>query len=369
MSDDKLLSIIECCELLKVSRPTFEKMRKKHSLKEYLVGSRPRFSRNEITKILYSEISTDDRDARVKKKEAKENIKALIVNDFDLDKAYGGMNIDIDKLSVADSYGVSSLLCKLIGESGRLQRKIYTSKGFMRAYFQKLNFLPQLQKFSGGSVQIDASMLIQDSTIFPEIILPISQVGFKTAEKKYLEQIRAILRTQGFSNEIGDYIGWTLGELADNSHTHSDCGGKVFISIERLEAKEHNYLQINILDMGDGIHTTLKKNVKYSNLSDEKALLMAFKSKVSSWGDEHQRGKGLTDILKIAFECNSFFRVESCNLAYMFYCQDKRREVKKIMPATSTNGTRFSIVLIDNDFKEIKRTEVDRFVDEFLEQL
>lgn len=143
----------------------------------------------------------------------------------------------------------------------------------------------------------------------------------------------------------------------------------MFISIERLVGKQHDFLQINILDMGEGIHTTLKKNKKYSELSDEKALLMAFKSKVSSWGDEHNRGKGLTDILKIAFECNSFFRVESNELAFMFYCQDKRREVKKIDSSTKTSGTRFSITLIDNKFRDTKRSEVDQFIDEFLEQL
>jgi len=91
-----------------------------------------------------------------------------------------------------------------------------------------------------------------------------------------------------------------LGELADNSLTH---GGPTqdekmcFIQAQRYTLGENaKCVVIGIADLGQGIHHSLKSNPKYSNMSDDVAVLNAFRHKVSSWDDNFGRGKGLTDV-------------------------------------------------------------------------
>jgi excisionase family DNA binding protein len=355
MNDD-LISIEEACELLEVSRPTFAKMKKELNLTPHPFGQRQRFSKREILE----KISNIRPPAR---------IKALLLERFNFDELWPiNQKLDLDCFSLIDAFSATSLLCLALTRSKLgLVVDLHSKLLLNASYLSQMYFFHHLAKLGEGNVIID-SRILNASMIHPEIILPISQVGFKGAERKYSENLKGILKQHGFSEDIGHYIGWSLGELADNSHTHANTKGFCFISIERLIGK-YNFLQINISDMGEGIPKTLKRNPKYSELDDETALLMAFKSNVSSWGDEFKRGKGLTDILKIAFECNSFLKVESGDLAYMFYCQDERRGIEKAQASTYVPGTRFSITLIDNHFKEIERAEVNKFIDTYLGEL
>ena len=119
----------------------------------------------------------------------------------------------------------------------------------------------------------------------------------------------------------------------------------------------------------NAVHKTLKENPKYRDLSDEKAIVTSFKSFVSSWADEHKRGKGLTDIIKIALECNSFFRVECGDICFEIYCKSNKGLITKIDPMLKVNGTRFSITFIDNEFRDASRKDVDDFVDKELKRL
>jgi hypothetical protein len=361
MAND-LLTIQQSCDLLKVSRPTFARVRKDFALTEFKIGKRIRFSKREIQEKVSGQPSLG-----FELRQPKKN--ALSHNNFQLEEIWNENEaINLDDLGLIDAFTASSLLCLILARVQKGQTvEIYATTTEKASYLARLDFFNQVKRIGKNLVRVDAKLLEAPSHIHPEIILPISAVGFKGAERRYTSEIKSILKTHGFSEDIGHYIGWTLGELADNAHTHSNAHGMCFISIERLTGRQ-NFLQINIVDCGEGIPNTLRKNIRYKDLNDSRALIMAFKSKVSSWGDEHERGKGLTDLLKIVFECNSHFRVESGSGAYQFYCHATQAKVTAIEPSTRESGTRFSITLIDDGFTDIKREYVDAFVDEYLEK-
>lgn len=360
-----LLSIDEVCKLLEISRPTFARIRRDQELNEYKIGQRTRFSKNEIINKILNPV----KDAPP---ETQKIIDLLSINtNYTLEEIFiENSKINIDLIGLIDAFSLTSLMFFILHKIKSGTTIHLDSETFLKAgYLNRVGFFSQLVPRGKEKLIINPRFYAESGAFYPEIILPISHVGFKGAERRYTEDLKKILKTQGFSEDIGHYIGWTLGELADNAHTHSNANGNCFISIERLTGQKSSFLEINILDMGEGIHTTLKRNPKYKDLSDDKALIMAFKSKVSSWEDKFERGKGLTDILKIAFECNSFFRVESGKSAFMFYCKGEYRNIQKIKSSTTINGTRFSITLIDETFNEVKRGEVDKFIDQYLEKM
>ena len=122
-------------------------------------------------------------------------------------------------------------------------------------------------------------------------------------------------------------------------------------------------LVIGLGDRGLGIPNTLKANPKYSSLSDRQALLTAFLPYVSGWGDEYKRGKGLTDVVKILAGNRGHMRVESGGLALQM---DFRSEAKIefVSPMTRSCGTRYSLVLEDQGFREVSRSEAASYITE-----
>ena len=176
-----------------------------------------------------------------------------------------------------------------------------------------------------------------------------------------------MLIRHGFSEEIGARIGWIFGELADNALTHGK--GPCYLMCHRFIAAKKgkfNFLAIGVADMEVGIHNSLRTNPKYSQLDAKTALLTAFKSNVSSWGDEFKRGKGLTDVIAISLGNYSYFRVESGDMGVSFPWDSA---AKWRQPMSSVSGTRYSIVLTDAEFKDVSRKKADAFIEKLLRTL
>lgn len=357
--ESDLINIEEACELLGVSRPTFHQMRETLNLREYPFGKRTRFSQSEILE----KVS--------KRKESITRKDAVSVVELNIDEcAWESYRLNLDKLANLDAFYSSVLLCSALykARSG-IPVEIHSHLLLNAKYLTNQNLFVYLTKLGSDKISIDPRLHQASQNLFPEIILPITQIGFKSAEEKITKGLSPILKTHGFSEDIGGYISWALGELADNSHTHADTKGLCFISVERLVG-EHKFLQINILDLGIGIQTTLKKKSAYSSLPDDIALLTAFKPNVSSWPDEAKRGKGLTDIFIIAMSCKAILRVESNDQAFIFNFQNLEKPMSKVKPSAYLPGTRFSITLVDDAFEDnIKRSDVSTFIDKCLEEL
>lgn len=190
-----------------------------------------------------------------------------------------------------------------------------------------------------------------------------------------VEKIIGLLRAQGFSNSIGGYIGWIMGELVDNVMTHlvqSGMPGDCYLLAQRYRFASFpsECLIIGVADLGPGIHTTLKENPKYKNLTDLQAFLTAFKPKVSSWADEYNRGKGLTDILGIAMGNQSVLRARSGTMEFQIDFRQKKAEIGQNIQLAkcgrfleNSRGTLFGVVLIDRDFEIKSKMEASQFID------
>lgn len=364
------LSIKEACEILQVSRPTFDKIRKQKKLLELSgAGSRRRFLKTEIEKLaettkktLMAPITADQ--------------KKIDLTVFSKDETSGIQMVetvfDLRHIRMFDPFGVLSLFCAILqlANSGKKVR-LEIEDNFICNHLRSLGFFSALERANGENIICDTSLL---KTNYEDYLYPIGLTAITMGKQEVpvVEKIIELLRVQGFSNTIGGYIGWIMGELVDNSMTHLIYNGfpcDCYLLAQRYKFKNSNAacLIIGVADMGPGIHATLKKNPKYAKLSEAQAFLTAFKPKVSSWPDEYNRGKGLTDVLGIAMGNQSVLRVESGDMRLQL---DFRNHVTKFSrSSTNVRGTRFALVLIDREFEIKNKADVSEFIDRRISEL
>lgn len=333
-----LITITEACTLLSVSRPTFNKRRDTYQFNATKgKGRRLWFSRSEILAKVISPAGV------------LQLVDLLITEENPIHLLKLGDNIfDLRKIRAIDPYGVISLLCAILYAASKGVVYLLINGSLIVKRLQAIGLFNEIERLHGGTVFWDKQMLQGPVPMVPETILPLTYVGYRGAERPVAAHLNRLLIQQGFSEEIGGYIAWIIGELADNAHTHGK--GPCYLMAERVSWK-HDYLAIAVGDVGMGIHNSLKGNPKYSALADRRAFLTAFKPGVSSWGDEHNRGRGLTDVLAIALANKSLLRVDSCGFGIGLTFPEDKPALYAMEPGANVPGTRSCLVLVDRRFK------------------
>lgn len=362
MESGQYLSIKEACELLKISRPTFDKIRKEKLLRHIYFGKRPRFLKEDIlnlgTATPVRQIAPDTR--------LNLDVFSTIAPAALLIEAH---TFDFRKIRQFDSHGLLCLFCAIadqvrLGHTVRLE----VEDNFVCNGMRDLGFFQELERKCGDKILWDKAALRTNYSEF-KYPLPLTNIQLRKGEEPVLEKLIKLIRRQGFSEAMGGYIGWIYGELVDNAITHlthssdvTDC----YLLAQRFRFREggSECMTISIADVGPGIHGTLKKNPKYSGLSDRDAFLTAFKPNVSSWGDEYRRGKGLTDILSIAMGNKSVWRAESGEHVWLGDFRDAKDEVRS--DTALPRGTRISLVLIDHEFETRSPEDAAKQIDALL---
>ncbi len=347
---DGYLSIVEASIFLKISRPTLNSRRKQLNLSELQDGNRTLLKKSELL-TLY----------------AKENPCApslnLVATEGDrLDNVIvDETTFDLRKINVVDAYGAISLIVAAT-EVVEKRKSLYLIVNGDRAMSQlcKIGFFKELERRFEGRVFWNSEDLPNAEEGTSKIFLPIKYIAFRGQERQYLEEVLyPLLKKQGFNDEVIGYLGWIIGEIADNALTHAK--GPCYILMGQFSQKL-NFLEIAIGDTGKGIQKSLKENPKYKDLSDNDAFIKAFQSQVSSWSDDSPRGKGLSDMLSIAMGSGSLLRVDSKELGIMFNFSNGQKELQFMPPTTSYGGTRFCWVLVNDIFGQAGRSDVDQFI-------
>lgn len=363
--NDDLLSIAQACELVGVSRPTWDKYRRDYNLQEKHVRGRVYFSKLEIIeKIIYTNAVTTSPAFTAVAIMFDKSINSLFIADNIADLR-GDIRLD--------AFGIITLLCKLKSLLKDLDRSVYllVDDTFFCRRLKALGFFNELEKGSHGKVFYRKEVIGVDQVdIKGSVILPLNAIGYRGAEKKILGELYDALMDQGFSEDLCSYLGWIVGEISDNCHTHSK-GGPCFLMIESVQDPKYprKFLSVVIGDTGIGIQDSLRTNPKHANLSDASALASAFLSDVSSWSDEHKRGKGLNDVMGIALGNQAWLRCDANGMGIFadFY---KGAETLEIVSGLSDHqGTRIALILMDSVFKHVERTDVNNFLNTLLEKL
>ncbi|MCK4789217.1 MAG: helix-turn-helix domain-containing protein [Desulfobacteraceae bacterium] len=369
------ISIKEACEILQVSRPTFDKIRKEKKLLELSsAGTRYRFLRAEIENLA----KTTRKTFTVPLTADQEKIDLTVFSEDEISSIKTSKTVfDFRRIRMFDPFGVLSLFYTIlqlanVGKKIRLELE----DNFICNHLKNLGFFEMLERENKENIIYDSSIL---KTNYDDYLYPIglTKISMRKQEVSVVEKIINLLRAQGFSDAIGGYIGWIMGELVDNAMTHLVLNGfpsNCYLLAQRYKFTDSHSqcLIIGVADMGPGIHATLKKNPKYKDLTDAQAFLTAFKPKVSSWSDEYNRGKGLTDIVGIAMGNQSVLRVKSGNMEFQ---TDFRNQTTKlglsaqVAGSIATSGTRFALVLIDKDFEIKSKPDVSEFIDRRLAEL
>lgn len=363
------LSIQEVCTVLQISRPTFNKIREQKKLTELASGQRPRFLRTEVEAL--SKITKKKFTAPLASGQTKVEL-TVFSEDTISEIQNNDTAFDLRRIRMFDPFGVLNLFCAIV-QLANIGKKVHLEleDNFICNHLRSLGFFAALEMENTGNIFYDISVL---KTSYDDYLYPIglTKITMRKQEAPVIEKINRLLRTQGFSESIGGYIGWVMGELVDNSMTHLVHNG--FVSDCYLLAQRYHFansrsecLIIGVADVGPGIHVTLRKNPKYADLTEAQAFLTAFKPKVSSWPDEYGRGKGLSDILGIAMGNQAVLRVESDNMDLQV---DFRTHAMKFgASSTKANGTRFALVLVDHEFTTKSKVDVSQFIDRMLVKL
>ncbi len=360
----KLLSIAEAAAILGVSRMTFNTIRKENHFTEVPVGKRVRFYRDEILAI-GSKAHAREKNAP-KAPAIRHDVVLNIFSNHTVNMIETSKNVfDLTALSQIDPYGAVSLLCVLVdrARSGH-NVQLIVNDGLVCQTLKSLHFFYQIEAHCLGKVSWDRNILVGPTFSETTLLMPIRAVSVKGADRPLSEELITLLRKQGFNDSVGRGIAQIMGELADNVMTHSAqvLSERVcYLAAQRFLYREKNCIIVGLADAGSGIFKTLKSHPKYKDFSDEKALVEAFRPYVTSW--DSARGKGLADVLGIAWGNNSYLHVDVGPLALqMDFSNREKPSIKFSAPMASVTGTRFGLILIDTQFERCSREEVGKML-------
>lgn len=355
--NDQYFTIKELCELLQVSRPTLDSYRNKCGIKSVVLKGRVYFKKTDVfEKLSFAMMGK------------RPELDFTVVNDTAVEKLEVSPGVfDLRLIREIDAYGSICLMCCIKSRVSE-RRNVYllTDKTSACFYLQGINFFQELKRANGEYLHYNSEIFSDVPSGNPEIILPLHLIGYKGGEKNILDDIYASLKKQGYSAEMCSSLGWTLGELADNATTHAN--GPCYFMLSSLVGPM-KFLTLTIGDIGIGIPSTLKTNDHYKNLDDYSAFISAFKSDVSSWADNYDRGKGLNDLLAIAKGNGAWVRAETNGMGVFFDFSSKAVSINMKNAGTQVKGTRYSMVLIDSEFDYVTKKEMNSILNNYLEKL
>ncbi len=356
MKSPEFINIEQSCKLLKISRPTFNERRKDTHLKEVTRGRSIYFKKIDVLCKLY-----------VKSFDVQATVDLVLINPtFDITHILiDEFTMDLRKVNLLDPYGVISLLCYVTSKVKHGQNVFFVcDDGMTTVQLIAVGFFKELSRKYPNLTHWDHSVmnpLEQRAKDFENVFLPLKEITVRGQDRVVLDELLLSLLHKGFSETVAGYIGWILGELADNALTHAK--GPCYILFTRYRNNGGlPFLEFAVGDVGVGIHKSLQTNEKYSDLNDRQAFLKSFQSQVSSWPDSARRGKGLCDLLTIALGNGGWVKADANELSLFFNFTASQRQVEFNKPLTEIKGTRFSIILFEKDFKGTTREEIDSFV-------
>lgn len=362
MKSPELINIEQCCKLLKTSRPTFNERRKVTHLTELVRGRSIYFKKAEILNKLY--VNAFDVQATVDFVLINPNfdISHILIDEF---------TIDLRKIRELDPYGIISLLCYVTSKVKLGQNVFFVgADNLISLQLIAVGFFKELtRKYSNLTHWDRASIdkLEPTTKAVEQIFLPLKEITIKGQDRLVLDELLLSLLQKGFTETQAGYIGWIIGELADNALTHAR--GPCYIMFSKYQNNGGTpFLEFAVGDVGVGIHKSLQTNKKYSHLNDKQAFLKAFQSQVSSWPDSAQRGKGLCDLLTIALGNGGWLKADANELGLFFNFTANQRLVEFNKPLTEIKGTRYSIILFEKNFKGSTREEIDSFISAEIEK-
>lgn len=340
----------DAAKFVGLSRPTFNHRREVLKFTEQRKGAKTLIPKSELLSLYAKEIMPGSATNLVV---TEDNVLGpLFVDEHTL---------DLRKINVIDAYGIISLVTASasILETGQ-PLFLILSDSLATRVLAGAGYFSELKRRFKSSVHWNEDGFPNEQK-GNKPFLSLHYIGFKGQERKLLDDLVPLLMKQGFTVDLIGYIGWVMGELADNALTHAQ--GPCYMLMGQF-GQANTYLEVAIGDTGRGIHGSLKQKAKYAQLTDRAAFLKAFQSRVTCWPDDPQidRGKGLSDLLTIAMGNGSILRVDSNDLGISFNFVNGQQELQQTKSANDKSGTRFCLLLINDKFEQVTREVVDSFI-------
>jgi anti-anti-sigma regulatory factor/anti-sigma regulatory factor (Ser/Thr protein kinase) len=227
------------------------------------------------------------------------------------------ITIDCSGLQFVDPFGMIGLI--LASRSQKLRGgapfTFYLPEGKVRSYLGRAGFLRAALQYASFEPPVDDDWLelmdlYQGTT---PSLLEVTLLEGADAIPSVLEGVETALRAQlSYRKHDAFDICIMLSEICHNVFDHNEgktvCYGAMQTYAPRRGEK---FLQVSIGDDGLGIPTTLRRNPKYADLTNDwDAIVKSFENQVSEF-DDLTRGNGLYHLLSLVLRHKGTVTVRS----------------------------------------------------------
>jgi hypothetical protein len=173
----------------------------------------------------------------------------------------------------------------------------------------------------------------------------IELVRIRTTDdvERLFERISNIAAGQfGKGSAVAKAWATAVATATDNTIEHARSPIGALVSAQRYRQRG---LELAVVDLGDGVPATLRRNPRYSDLADLGAVEHALEDGVSS-SQEQGRGAGLADLVRDVGRVGQYtLRVSSGNAELTLGWDNGRTSRNRSIPASYVRGTWIAIRL------------------------
>jgi hypothetical protein len=166
------------------------------------------------------------------------------------------------------------------------------------------------------------------------MLIEVTRIESGAALPDLLDQIVWVLQHRLKYKKFDAFdVATAVSEACQNTFDHNaDTAG--FLAMQVYGEGSRRFLEIGISDYGEGLATTLRRNVRNGPVPTDLAAIQLATQLGSSEHDDPTRGTGLYHLLEITYKHQGSVQIKS-GAAKIRYRMDKRRGWSFPVPATS----------------------------------
>lgn len=159
----------------------------------------------------------------------------------------------------------------------------------------------------------------------------------------YLQRFERALRANGFGGRFPKALVQAFSEMIENVVRHSSKDGPPSVAVIGYHVAD-GATSFVVADLGQGVLSGLRDNLKWRHIGDEQAALIATARDGASRMTDEVHGFGFKRVFKSFLERDGLLALRSCDGAAVFRGNSDRKSVETY-PCANVPGLRVSISL------------------------
>lgn len=164
------------------------------------------------------------------------------------------------------------------------------TNGDVHSYLERADFYDDLP----GNVQLSRPRPSVRRKSHQEKLIELTRIRTRDDVEQLMDRVSKVAQKQISSRSLAKALTTAIGEATENVLDHAESPIGALVAAQRYRSTG---LELAVIDLGNGIPTTLARNPRYAQLSHLQALDRALKDGVSSTC-EAGRGAGLWELAR-----------------------------------------------------------------------